>query len=88
MIPRMWLDQGADLERDVLPALRHVAASKRKGAKIHSWDYFTAAVANAKERREKGLTATETTVALLRPKAPQPSPALEAIKRLGSRVTA
>ena len=53
-IPEMWLDCGADLERDVLPTVRRLAL-KRPGGRIKSWDYFTDAVAEAKARRERGL---------------------------------
>jgi hypothetical protein len=71
--PRMWLEQGADLDRDVLPTLRSVAERrKRANERITTWDYFTAAVANAKARRERGLTPTETTLELLRPKGATP----------------
>lgn len=53
-IPQMWIDQGADLERDILPTL--TALGKRHhGKRIRSWDYFTPAVAEAKARREAGL---------------------------------
>lgn len=67
-VPTMWLNSGADLDLDVLPTLREIAAKRRAAAKVKTWDYFTAAIANAKQRRERGLTPTETTVELLRPK--------------------
>lgn len=51
--PIMWLDQGCDLERDILPALRAVG-QKQHGKRIRSWAYFTSAVADAKSAREKG----------------------------------
>lgn len=54
-IPLMWLEQGCDLERDVLPAVRQVADSRRGKAKITHWNYFTQAVSNAKNDRERGL---------------------------------
>lgn len=54
--PQMWLEQGADLERDVLPTL--TAAGKRyAGRNIRSWDYFTPMVSEAKAKRERGLPA-------------------------------
>lgn len=51
-VPAMWLDQGCDLELDILETLR-AQALKRRG--VMSWDYFTKAVAEAKARREAGL---------------------------------
>lgn len=59
-IPQMWLEQGADLERDVLPTLKVVAAKhkQRKSSRpIRSWDYFSSAVSDAKSARENGLPA-------------------------------
>ena len=52
--PRMWLEAGCDLERDVIPTLT-IAGKRYHGKRIRSWDYFTAMVAEAKARREKGL---------------------------------
>jgi len=52
MVPQMWLDQGCDLRLDVLPAVRHVASKIRQ--KIRSWDYFTAAVHEARDKRIAG----------------------------------
>lgn len=52
--PQMWLNQGCDLERDVLPVLR-AAAVKHAGKRIRDWGYFTAMIAEAKARRERGL---------------------------------
>lgn len=51
--PLWWIDEGADLERDVLPAVAEL--SRRAKSKIVSWDYFTAKVALAKAKREKRL---------------------------------
>ena len=52
MVPQMWLDQGCDLDRDVLPAVRNVAARAKQ--KIRSWDYFTPAVHEARDKRLAG----------------------------------
>jgi hypothetical protein len=57
-IPLMWIEHGADLDRDVLPALT-VAGKKYHGKGIRSWDYFTPMVAEAKAKREKGLPAVD-----------------------------
>lgn len=52
--PLGWLEAGADLDRDVIPAL--VAAGvKHRGRQIRSWDYFSGMVADAKARRMRGL---------------------------------
>lgn len=52
-VPQMWLDQGCDLDRDVIPTLEgFVARGKRN---ISSWEYFTKAVAETKAKREAGL---------------------------------
>lgn len=53
-VPMMWLEQGADLERDVIPALQ-AAAARCAGKRIKSWMYFTDMVAEAKAVREAGL---------------------------------
>ncbi len=56
-IPMMWLDQGCDLERDVLPTL--TAISKvRHGKRLRTWEYFTNAVQEARDKRLKGLGPT------------------------------
>lgn len=49
--PLAWIEAGADLEKDILPAVRSVAAQKRR-KQIGCWGYFTDAVV---ERREKRL---------------------------------
>lgn len=52
--PLMWLDQGCDLDRDILPTL--VAVGKaRHGARIRSWGYFSGAIAKARDARLAGL---------------------------------
>lgn len=52
--PRMWLDSGCDLERDILPTLR-AAAKKYAGRKISSWSYFTGMISEAKAKRLAGM---------------------------------
>lgn len=57
-IPIMWLEHGADLERDVLPTIAEVAGrmkNQQTRRRISNWNYFTNAVAEAKARREAGL---------------------------------
>jgi uncharacterized protein YdaU (DUF1376 family) len=52
--PRMWLDSGCDLERDVIPTLEAIG-KRDHGKRIRSWDYFTNAVAQAKAKRLAGM---------------------------------
>jgi uncharacterized protein YdaU (DUF1376 family) len=59
-IPQMWIDSGADLERDILPTVCAIAA-KRRGARIKTWNYFTDAIAEAKAVRERGLPEVSAT---------------------------
>lgn len=54
--PIMWLNQGCDLDADVLPTLRAVG-KVRHGRRIRSWDYFTSAVQQARDKRIAGLPA-------------------------------
>jgi hypothetical protein len=55
-IPQLWLKNGCDLELDVIPTLT-AAGKKHHGKRIRSWDYFTPMVAEAKDRRERGMPA-------------------------------
>lgn len=67
--PIGWLEAGADLDRDVVPALIF-AGAKLAGRQIRSWEYFSPMVAEARVRRVRGLPA----VAEPKPSAPaQPS---------------
>jgi len=51
--PLAWIDQGADLERDILPTIRDIGGRMiAKGRTISGWGYFTKAVAEAKSRRQ------------------------------------
>lgn len=56
--PMMWLDQGCDLERDILPTITARAATRPRGS-IRSWDFFTTPISEAKAKRERGLPAVE-----------------------------
>jgi hypothetical protein len=49
-----WLEQGCDLEKDVIPAIK-AAVAKRPPASIRSWSYFTTAVVNARATRTSPL---------------------------------
>jgi uncharacterized protein YdaU (DUF1376 family) len=57
-IPLMWLNQGCDLDLDVLPTLRGIG-KREHGKNIGSWGYFTKPVTEAKRRRESGLPAVD-----------------------------
>lgn len=48
--PLAWANDGCDLERDVLPAIR-AACARASPKSIRSWKYFDHAVADAKARR-------------------------------------
>ncbi len=50
--PMSWLRSGADLEADILPTLTALGARASPGS-IRSWGYFTAAIMEAKARRER-----------------------------------
>lgn len=52
--PLGWLDAGCDLERDILPVVRALGA-RAKPQSIRSWAYFGPAVAEARDRRLRGL---------------------------------
>lgn len=54
--PLGWIEQGADLEADVLPTIRRMAAKARPQS-IRSWGYFREAVCEARDRRKRGLPA-------------------------------
>lgn len=52
--PLGWIHAGADLELDILPAVRHVAEHTPAGT-VRSWRYFASAVSQNKACRERGL---------------------------------
>jgi hypothetical protein len=49
-----WIQSGADVELDILPAVREVAHRARPGS-VRAWSYFRGAVADYRARRELGL---------------------------------
>lgn len=53
--PIMWLEDGCDLERDIVPALRALSAKKKS---IGSWNYFRKAVGENRDRRIAGMPQT------------------------------
>lgn len=52
--PIGWINSGADLDLDILPAVREVGHKAQKGS-VQSWRYFAPKVAENKQRRERGL---------------------------------
>jgi hypothetical protein len=48
--PRNWLDNGCDLELDILPTVRALAL-RRPPQSLKTWSYFTEAIADAKAAR-------------------------------------
>lgn len=52
--PIMWLEQGCDLETDILPTLRGYGKSAH-GKRIRSWDYFTRGIQKARDQRVEGM---------------------------------
>lgn len=69
-IPQMWINQGCDLELDVLPTLR-AAGQKHHGKNIRSWSYFTPMISEAAAKRKAGLPATAGDARQPQPKAQQ-----------------
>lgn len=61
-VPLGWLRAGADLELDVVPALRSVAARGSR-LRVRDWSYFGRAVAEAVQRRAAGLPSVEAAAA-------------------------
>lgn len=58
--PLGWIAQGADLDLDILPAIRALSAAKAKtGERISSWKYFAGRVAKNRANREAGLPSAE-----------------------------
>jgi DNA-binding transcriptional regulator YhcF (GntR family) len=57
--PRKWLATGHDLREDILPAVRAVAARAGPGT-VHSWEYFSREVVDARDHRVSPLPAART----------------------------
>jgi uncharacterized protein YdaU (DUF1376 family) len=53
--PIMWLREGCSFELDVIPALESIAVARAGKSKVRDWNYFTKAVSNAKDARERKL---------------------------------
>lgn len=52
--PIGWIQQGADIDLDIVPAVAAVAHRVQPGS-IRAWSYFRGAVSDAKAARERGL---------------------------------
>jgi len=57
--PIMWLEQGCDLERDVIPTLTAFGKTAH-GKRIRTWNYFSNAVSQARDTRLAGLPGKQT----------------------------
>jgi hypothetical protein len=68
--PHAWLAQGCDLEMDVLPTLRAIAA---RGRKFNGWGYCTKAVIEARDRRLAPLPEVARSTRRQGSAAPAPS---------------
>lgn len=60
--PIGWIQSGADLELDILPALEEVSHRTRPGS-VRAWSYFRGAVSDHKHRRERGLPPPTVSIA-------------------------
>lgn len=83
-IPLMWIEQGADLERDVIPTIESIGR-KQHGKNIRTWDYFTQPVAEAKAKREQGLPAVSVQAS---PWQQAKSDKIETARRLREKLSA
>jgi hypothetical protein len=77
--PHAWLHQGCDLEMDVLPTVRAIAA---RGRKFNGWGYCTKAVLEARDNRLSGSTARVVATAVS-PGAARPHRNSKIIEALG-----
>lgn len=58
--PLGWIAQGADLDLDILPAIRALAAAQlQRGQRISSWNYFAGRVSKNRANRDAGLPVAE-----------------------------
>jgi SOS-response transcriptional repressor LexA len=63
-----WMNAGADLDLDIIPAVKRVAHRKTPGS-IKTLGYFAGAVAEERDRRLKGLPDIAATVPSANPRA-------------------
>jgi hypothetical protein len=54
--PLTWIENGADIDRDILPTVKRLS-SRRTAGGISSWSFFTAAVAEAVQKRKTAVQA-------------------------------
>lgn len=59
--PIGWIQQGADVDLDILPAIAAIAHRVRPGT-IRAWSYYRGAVADFKNARERGLPPPSASV--------------------------
>jgi hypothetical protein len=65
-----WIDQGCDLDRDILPAIREVAARPRQRP-IQSWTYFGRRVGELRDERTSPIARTAGPVGRHPPRTPE-----------------
>lgn len=53
--PIMWLETGCDMDRDIIPTLQAMG-KKYHGKRIRSWEYFSGAIQDARNKRLHGTT--------------------------------
>jgi hypothetical protein len=53
-IPIMWIEEGCDMRRDILPTLTAIGKSAH-GRRIRSWKFFSDAIAQARDDRLRGM---------------------------------
>jgi hypothetical protein len=57
--PIRWLENGFDLELDIVPTIRS-RAHKQRPRTIRAWSFFTEAISEAKAARQRPLAAAQT----------------------------
>lgn len=58
-VPLKWIEEGCDLERDILPVIKALCQDKTPDS-IKTWNYFTGAVADARANRLKPMPKGHT----------------------------
>jgi uncharacterized protein YdaU (DUF1376 family) len=79
--PNAWLQQGCDLELDILPTLRAIAA---RGKPFRSWTYCSKAVLEARDNRLSGSTVPvgATAVSAVAAKPHRNATIIQALERI------
>ncbi len=81
-VPLGWMRNGADFELDVLPTVQRLGRRKSPG-KVRSWDYFTEAIFEARDRRLAPAPAgRDPPIRGTADAAPRESPTRAALRRV------